>query len=63
MTQATDPKVQIQVLKSQAVRQAMVEIMGEQRDEILRRARAKLTAMGVELSDSDLEGDMHGQGD
>lgn len=49
--QPMDPKTEI--LKSQAVRQAMVEIVGEQREEILKRARAKLVAMGVELSDED----------
>jgi hypothetical protein len=44
-----------QVLKSQAVRQAMFEVLGEQRDEIIKRARAKLVAMGVEFSDTDAQ--------
>lgn len=40
-----------EVLKSQAVRQAMYEVVAEQREEIMRRARAKLVAMGVEFSE------------
>jgi hypothetical protein len=43
------------ILKSTAVRQAMCEVISEQRDEILTRARAKLTAMGVSIQDSDIE--------
>lgn len=42
------------VLKSQAVRQAMFEIVGESRDEIIKRARAKLVAMGIQLADGDV---------
>ena len=54
MSEPQDPALKLAILKSTAVRQAMTEIVGEQRAEILRRARAKLTAMGVELSDEDL---------
>jgi len=43
------------VLKAQAVRQAMFEVVGESRAEIIRRARAKLVAMGVELTDAEVE--------
>lgn len=54
--QETDSVTKLNVLKSQAVRQAMFEILGEQRQEIVKRARAKLTAMGIEVSDEDLSG-------
>lgn len=43
------------ILKSQAVRQAMVEVIAEQRVEILKRARAKLVSMGIELAVEDLD--------
>lgn len=49
-------KLKLNVLKAQAVRQAMFEVVGEQRDEIVKRARAKLTALGVQLSDEDVAG-------
>jgi hypothetical protein len=52
--QASDPKVKIQVLKSQAVRQAMFEILGEQREEIIKRAQAKLVAMGIQVKSDEL---------
>lgn len=51
--QANDPAIKTQVLKSQAVRQATIEVLSENRDEILRRARAKLIAMGVDLKDEE----------
>lgn len=41
------------VLKAQAVRQAMFEVVSEQRAEIIKRARAKLTAMGIELTNEE----------
>lgn len=47
-------QLRVNVLKSQAVRQAMFEVVGEARDEIVRRARAKLVAMGISLSDLDV---------
>ncbi len=47
---------ELQVLKMRAVRQAMFEVVGESRDEIVRRARAKLVAMGVQLSDDEVGG-------
>ena len=48
-------KARMHVLKSQAVRQSMVEVMAEQRVEIVRRAKAKLVAMGVNVEEADLE--------
>jgi ferritin-like metal-binding protein YciE len=48
-----DQSERTQVLKSQAVRQAVFEILGENREEVVKRARAKLVAMGVEFSEDD----------
>lgn len=56
MEDGIDPKVKLTVLKAQAVRQALVEIISEHRDEIVERAAAKLTAMGIEVTAKDLEG-------
>lgn len=53
LTAAQEAVLKQNVLKTQAVRQAMFEVVGEQRAEIVRRARAKLTAMGVQLEESD----------
>ena len=39
--------------KAVAIRQAMIEVMQEQRDEIIRRARAKLVGMGHVLTDEE----------
>ena len=41
------------ILKAQAVRQAMVEFIGENRTEIVKRARAKLVSMGIDLADEE----------
>jgi hypothetical protein len=49
-----DPAVKLHIMKSQAVRQAMFEVIGEQRLEIIKRARAKLVAMGVEITDEEI---------
>lgn len=49
-----EEKLKLQIMKAQAVRQAVFEIVGESRDEILKRARAKLTAMGIEVRDEEL---------
>lgn len=43
------------VVLAQAVRQAMSEVIGEQRAEIIKRARAKLTALGIETKDGDFD--------
>lgn len=45
----------IRTLKATAVKQAMFEVVGENRPEIVKRAAAKLKAMGVSVSESDLE--------
>lgn len=39
-----------QAMKSIAVNQAMTEVMEEHKEEILKRARAKLVAMGVDIA-------------
>lgn len=44
----------VAVLKATAVRQAMLEVVGEQKDEIIKRATAKLSAMGITVEASDL---------
>ena len=50
------PEQRLQVMKAQAVGQATVEVLSENRTEIVRRARAKLVAMGIPLSpDEDIE--------
>ncbi len=45
-----DEKLKQQIIMATAVREAMVEVVGENRDEIVKRARAKLVAQGIELS-------------
>lgn len=49
-----DDKLKVHVMKAQAVRTAMAEVVSENRAEIIRRARAKLTAMGIALSAEEL---------
>lgn len=46
--------LKINMLKATAVKQAMIELIGENREEIIRRAHAKLVAMGIEVKESDL---------
>lgn len=53
LTAEQEAAFSLSVLKATAVRQAMVEVLAEQRDAIVHRARAKLTAMGVTLSDEE----------
>lgn len=54
-TEPQDEKMQLHLFKARAVRQAMVEVIAEQRVEIVRRAKAKLVAMGVNVEEADLE--------
>jgi len=42
------------LLQATAIRQAMVEVMAEQQPEIIRRAKAKLVAMGVTIEDAEV---------
>lgn len=55
LTEAEQKLLQLNVLKGTAVRQAMCEVIAERRDEILTRARAKLTAMGVSVQMDEIE--------
>lgn len=45
--------VRVQIMRSQAVRQAMIEVVGEHREEIVKRARAKLVALGMTVEQSE----------
>lgn len=54
MTNEQDEKMRVHVLKSTAVRQALVEVMGEQRPEIIKRAVAKLAALGIVVTGDEL---------
>lgn len=44
----------LNALKAKAVKQAMFEVVGEQRKEIVRRAAAKLSAMGIAVEQDEL---------
>ncbi len=49
----TEEQRKLQYQKIMAVREATFEVMSEQKDEVVKRARAKLVAMGVTLSEDD----------
>lgn len=49
------PELRLKVLKATAVNQAMFEVVQEQRGEIVRRARAKLLALGIEVAENEVE--------
>ena len=44
----------VRILKSTAVNQAMVEVIQENRAEIIRRASVKLKSLGIEVSEDEL---------
>ena len=48
------PELKLKVLKATAVQQALTEVVSEHRDEIIKRARAKLSAMGIEVQDDEV---------
>lgn len=57
MTDSTDKQAEaekLSVIKATAVRQAMFEIVGENRSEIIKRAVAKLSAMGIKVQESEM---------
>lgn len=54
MSEDQTEEQKLAMLKATAVRQAMHEVVGEQRLEIIKRAAAKLAAMGVDVKPSDL---------
>ena len=41
------------LVKAQAIKQATTEVIAENRDEILRRAKAKLVSLGMKVEDVD----------
>lgn len=59
MPEAQQPKSaemkQLQLMKSIAVSAAMYEIVQENRDEIIRRTREKLSKMNVNLLDREID--------
>jgi hypothetical protein len=52
--EALSKELQTKVLKASAVQAAMFEIIQENRSELIRRARAKLKAFGIEVPDEEL---------
>ena len=42
------------LVKAQAIKQATTEIIAENRDEILRRAKAKLVSLGMKVEDAEI---------
>lgn len=54
LTADQQAKLKRNMMKAQAVSQAVYEIIGESRAEIITRARAKLVAMGVQVSDEEI---------
>lgn len=50
-----DAITKLNLLKATAIRQAMFEVIAESKPEIIRRARAKLVAMGVTIGDDEVE--------
>lgn len=54
LTEEEAIKLEVHVKKAQAVREAMFEVVGEQRDEIVRRACAKLAAQGIDVKPDEI---------
>lgn len=50
-----DAEAQTAVIRARAVRQAMFEILGENREEIVKRAQAKLEALGLKVEPGDVQ--------
>lgn len=55
MDNMTDEQKKLHLMKAQAVRQALIEVLSENRVEIMKRAAAKLTAMGIEVQASEID--------
>lgn len=55
---AAEEAVALQVVKARAVRQATFEVLGEMQPEIIKRAKAKLTALGLATEDIEGGGDV-----
>lgn len=54
MENVSPEQAKLAAAKVRAVREAVFEVVGEQREEILKRARAKLVAQGIEVSEEEL---------
>lgn len=50
-----DQEAQTAVLRARAVRQAMFEVLGEHREEVIKRAAAKLAALGLTVEPGDVQ--------
>lgn len=48
-------KMKLALFKATAVRQVLIELISENRAEIIARAKAKLVAMGVSVEDKEIE--------
>ena len=48
------PELRLKVLKATAVQQAVAEVLNEQRQEVIRRAAAKLRALGVTVTENEI---------
>lgn len=57
MTEEEKTALHLRLLKATAVRTAVNEVIAESREEIIKRAKAKLTAMGVDTSGIELGGE------
>jgi hypothetical protein len=54
MEHVAQDKMRQRVLIAQATRAAIVEVIAENREDIIRRARAKLVALGVTFTEEEL---------
>lgn len=54
--QDLDLQKRLVAARAHAIGEAMREVMGEQQPEIIKRARAKLLAMGIHVADDEVEG-------
>lgn len=55
VTPEDEKKLLLKAARACAVGEAMREVMAERREEIIKRARAKLTAMGINLEPEDVQ--------
>lgn len=55
LTPEEELKLKLAAARTHAIGEAMREVMSEQRLEIIKRARAKLVAMGIQLEPEDTD--------
>jgi hypothetical protein len=53
LTPEQETQAKLAAARAHAIGEAMREVMGEQKFEIIKRARAKLVAMGIQLEPED----------